>query len=263
VKHHDLQRSDGAVLVSVPHAGTWLPPAVTERMTPIARGLPDTDWWVDQLWQDAPAIGASLLVARASRFFIDINRPPGDEPLYDRVGTGLVPLETFAGEAIYLPGREPDAAEARQRLESCWRPYHAELQAELDRIRSLHGYAILLDGHSIRSRVPRLFDGRLHDLNLGSDAGRSAAPGLVDLAWAALGDWEGRTRVRDGRFRGGYITRHYGRPEQGVHALQLEMAQSVYMQEQPPQPEAGLLANVRRQCAALLNALMSWTPDGA
>jgi N-formylglutamate amidohydrolase len=141
-----------------------------------------------------------------------------------------------------------------------WRPYHAALAAELKHLRERHGFALLLDAHSIRSRVPRLFDGRLPDLNLGSHDGASAAPELIDLASQALRHWPGCSHVVDGRFKGGYITRHYGRPEQSVHALQLEMAQSVYMQEDPPAPAPERMKAARSRAMSFLEALLGWRP---
>jgi N-formylglutamate amidohydrolase len=249
------------LLVSVPHAGTELPRDLLERFSPAARALPDTDWWVDRIWRGVRELGAGMLVARYSRYVVDLNRPPDDTPLYDSASTGLVPRETFDGEAIYLDGAFPDQAESAARVERYWRPYHETLAGELQRLRDLHGHVILLDAHSIRSVVPRLFEGRLADLNLGSHGGASAAPGLVRAAFGQLQDWRGFSRVLDGRFRGGYITRHYGDPANGIHALQMEMAQSVYMQEVPPRRRPDRLESIQRLANGLMKTLLAWKPS--
>jgi N-formylglutamate deformylase len=256
-----LQPAERPLLVSVPHAGTDLPESLLQRLRPVAHALPDTDWWIDQVWSGAPGLGAGFLVARLSRYVVDLNRPPDDVPLYAGAGTGLVPVETFSGEPLYLQGDQPGDEETAARLKQYWQPYHAALAEELERIREVHGFAILLDAHSIRSEVPRLFDGRLPDLNLGSHSGASAARGLVDRAQAELQGWHGCSNVLDGRFTGGYITRHYGQPERNIHALQFEMAQSVYMQEDPPALPAEPLARTREKAVAFMRCLMSWNPD--
>lgn len=207
-----------------------------------------------------------MIVAPMSRYVVDLNRPPDDAPLYDTTGvslqTGLVPVRTFSGAAIYAAGAEPDSMQVRTRVAEFWEPYHQCLRSELERIRSIHGFAVLLDAHSIRSKEPLLFSGTLPDLNLGSNDGRSAHPSLIESAAAALCD-ERYSLVVDGRFKGGYITRHYGSPRHGVHALQLEMAQSAYMDE-----EAGLWSGERAEAMQnvlrnLVNILMQWQPSGA
>ena len=249
-----------AVLISVPHAGTVVPAGIAGTGTAWTQ-LPDTDWHVDRLVDFAPNTGVGLITARQSRYVIDLNRPPDDQPLYAQVGTGLVPTETFAGAALYEPGQLPGAGEKARRIAEYWQPYHQKLQQELDRIRDRHGFAVLLDAHSIASRVPRLFDGRLPDLNLGTYSGESCAPELEHSVAQLLTDAEGFTSVVNGRFQGGFITRHYGRPEQGIHALQLEIAQACYMDETDPtnwRPEkAAPLQSLLRQ---LIRLLTEWRP---
>jgi N-formylglutamate amidohydrolase len=218
------------LLVSVPHDGCHLPPAIKERMTPAALQLPDTDWHVAELYSFARELGASLIVANYSRYVVDLNRPATDEALYaGQVATGLCPVQTFAGEDIYSAGA-PDAAEVARRVTTYWKPYHGKIESTLAAIREKHGYALLWDAHSIASRVPRLFDGELHELNIGTHGGRSCASALeaavVDAAKAGPFDY-----VLNGRFQGGFITRHYGDSANHVHALQLEIAQRVYMDE--------------------------------
>jgi len=258
-----LTRARSPLLISVPHAGTEVPGELLKRFSTWARQLPDTDWYVDRLYSWAPSAGAGLIAAPASRFVIDLNRPPDDAPLYDFSGTGLsiglVPTTTFAGRPVYRPGCEPDPLEADGRLERFWNPYHRCLVAELSRIRDRYGHAVLLDAHSIRSEVPSLFDGLLPDLNLGSNGGRSAATSLVTSVGGLLGE-AGFTLVVDGRFKGGYITRHYGSPECHVHALQLEMAQSAYMNEDPPQWRDALARPMQDVLRGLVQELIEWKP---
>ena len=259
-----LQRGDSAVLISVPHAGTVIPPDLLEQLSPVARHLPDTDWFVDRLYEWALPMGAGMLVAPLSRYVIDLNRPPDDAPLYDasatKLLTGLAPASTFSGLPVYRAGCEPDAAAIRQRVDAHWEPYHQLLREELARIKGLHGYAVLLDAHSIRSRCPLLFDGRLPDLNLGSKDGRSAASSLLASARSALSD-ERFTLVTDGRFKGGYITRHYGTPGDGVHALQLEMAQCAYMHEELPAWDDALASPMQSVLRRLIETLLQWKPE--
>jgi N-formylglutamate amidohydrolase len=257
---YHLSRGSEPLLVSVPHAGVELPEGLMQRLSPVGRGLPDTDWWVDRVWRDAMALGAGMLVARYSRYVIDLNRPPDDAPLYRREGTGLVPLSTFDGDDLYPEDDLPNSAEVSDRLNRFWTPFHDALAGELRRLRALHGHVILLDAHSIRSKVPRLFDGRLPDLNLGSHGGASAAPGLVRAAFEQLQEWKGCSRVLDGRFRGGYITRNYGHPSDGIHVLQMEMSQSVYMREDPPREIPARLEAAQGQARRFMQCLIDWNP---
>lgn len=255
----DFMPGTGPVLVSVPHAGQGIPEALAKRMTAHALTLPDTDFHVDKLYAAAPVLGCGLIVAEKSRYVIDLNRDPSGTPLYPGAdNTELCPLTTFGKAPIYRPGQEPDAAEIAERVEKDWKPYHAAVDAELARLKAKFGIAVLWDGHSIPSQVPRFFEGRLPDLNLGSASGASADPALTEVARAAL-DGPGMTLVVNGRFKGGYITRRYGRPAEGFHALQLEKAQIAYMDEAPPYPwsasrAAPMIARVER----VMRALVAW-----
>ena len=227
-----LHQGQLPLLISLPHDGSELPAELAARMTATARRAPDTDWFVSRLYAFGRALGASMLVPRWSRYVVDLNRPPDDLSLYPGQNTtGLCPTVQFTGEPVYLPGQEPGATEIADRVEKHWRPYHDALGAELARLRDQHGRVLLWEGHSIRSRVPFLFDGRLPDINLGTAAGASCHPGMQRRLEQIL---EGQSRyswVSNGRFKGGYITRHYGRPDAGIEAIQLELAQCNYMDE--------------------------------
>jgi N-formylglutamate amidohydrolase len=255
----DFMPGTGPVLVSVPHSGRAIPEALAKRMTDHALTLPDTDFHVDKLYAAAPVLGCGLIVAERSRYVIDLNRDPSGTPLYPGAdNTELCPLTTFGKAPVYLPGQEPDAAEIAERVERDWRPYHDAVESELARLKAKFGIAVLWDGHSIPSQVPRFFEGRLPDLNLGSASGASADPALTEVARAAL-DGPGMTLVVNGRFKGGYITRRYGRPAENMHALQLEKAQIAYMDEAPPYVwsatrAAPMIARVERT----MRALVAW-----
>ncbi len=246
------------LLIDVPHAGTYLPPDMAARLTPEALALPDTDWHVDRLFSFAERIGAGFLAATHSRYVIDLNRDPEGRLLYPGSdNTELVPLTRFDWQPIYRDGQAPDNAEVAQRIETFWKPYHARLSADIDAIVKRFGHCVLLDGHSIPHSVPRFFEGRLPDLNLGSSEGKSAGPDFCDAAWRVLEGQGQYSSVRDGRFTGGHITRHYGRPEQGVHALQIEIVQDVYMDEAQPHDFAeekaqNVISILERMAKALL-----------
>lgn len=256
-----LQRGQAPLLVSIPHLGTGLPAALRAGYTAQAAQLADTDWHLERLYDFAAGLGATVLGARISRYVIDLNRPPGGESLYPgQTTTGLCPTETFRGEPLYLPGAEPDEAQRRHRLQAYWQPYHEALRAELARLRALHGRVLIWEAHSIASMLPRLFDGRLPDLNFGTNDGRACDPALLQAVLEPLprAAPAGLTHVVNGRFKGGYITRHYGRPEAGVDAIQLEMCQSLYMDEQPPfgyRPD--LAARVQPLLCAMLEAALA------
>jgi len=230
-----LHRGTAPLLVSMPHVGTAIPPDIAAGMQPIAARLDDTDWHLEPLHDFLGDLGASVLVPEASRYVVDLNRDPDGRSLYPgQDTTTLCPTDTFDREPLYLPGRAPDAAEIARRVDRWWRPYHAALAGELARLRAEHGVALLWDAHSIRSVVPRFFEGTLPDLNIGTAGGASCAPGLGErLLRVARSDPAYRS-VLDGRFVGGHITRTYGRPDEGVHAVQLELVQRTYMHEEPP-----------------------------
>lgn len=236
------ERGTTALILSIPHSGLLLPEDLASRMTSAARALPDTDWRVDDLYDFAADLCATILKANYSRYVVDLNRPPGGESLYPgRAATGFCPLESFNGEPIYRDGCEPDADEIERRRVTYWQPYHDRLEAELARAGERHGHAILYDCHSIAPIVPRLFDGRLPALNLGTNNGLSCAPAIQDVVVEQLGS-SGYAHAVNGRFIGGYITRQYGKPEQGWHVLQMEMAQDAYMDGTTPESYNSLKA---------------------
>jgi len=223
------------LLISMPHAGTYVPPSIADRLTPVGREVHDTDWHLERLYDFAVDLGASVLQATHSRYVVDLNRPPDGTSLYPgKSVTALCPVDTFNDEPLYADGRGPDDAEIAARCEAVWHPYHVQLSAELARIQSQHGIAMLWDAHSIRSVVPRFFEGKLADLNLGTADGASCDPALAQQLLAIAKAAPGHTAVLNGRFKGGYITRHYGRPALRQHAVQLEMTQCSYMQEAMP-----------------------------
>lgn len=230
-----FHRGDAPLLVSLPHAGSLVPEDLARSMTPAATASADSDWHVERLYDFAAAMGASVLEARYSRYVIDLNRPPDGQPLYPGANnTELCPTTSFEEEPLYPAGAEPDPSEVARRRALYWEPYHACLEEELARQTRLFGRTLLWEGHSIRSRVPRFFEGRLPDLNFGTADGASAYPGLLRRLMRVAEEEEAFTQVADGRFKGGYITRRYGAPEEGVEAVQLELAQAAYMEEGPP-----------------------------
>ena len=241
------------LLVSVPHDGIHLPSDIRARMTPAAAALPDTDWHVAELYSFARELGASMLVANYSRYVVDLNRPATDEALYaGQVTTGLCPLQTFAGEAIYA-STPVDADEVSARVERYWRPYHDKVGSTLVQLRERHGFALLWDAHSIASVVPRLFDGELPELNLGTNGGQSCAPEIAERVAdvAVASDY---SHVVNGRFQGGYITRHYGAPGNDVHAMQLELSQRVYLNEATTAFDARKASRLRGTLRPMLEA---------
>jgi len=227
-----LHRGTLPLLVSLPHDGSHIPADIAARMAPESRRAPDTDWHVSRLYAFAKEMGASVLVPSHSRYVVDLNRPPDDVSLYPGQNTtGLCPALRFSGEPVYLEGQQPSPEEIAARVERYWRPYHALLAEELARLRAVHGHALLWEGHSIRAEVPFLFEGRLPDINLGTASGASCSPALQSRLEAVLAAQDSYAWVANGRFKGGYITRHYGRPAEGVEAVQLELVQANYMDE--------------------------------
>ena len=260
---YTLYRGHSPLLVSLPHVGTLITDALKPQLVDRALLMEDTDWHLDTLYHFARSLGASLIVPRHSRYVIDLNRPPENTPMYaGSNNTELCPTRFFTGEPLYREGQAPDPAAVQQRRDSHWQPYHDALAAELARLKSAHGHALLWDGHSICSQLPWLFDGRLPDLNMGTASGASCAPSLRSALMQVLDRQATFSHVTDGRFKGGYITRHYGRPQDGVHAVQLEMCWSCYMDDEAPPWQ---LAPQRCQALdpvlrTLLQTMLDWQP---
>jgi N-formylglutamate deformylase len=230
-----LNEGAAPLLVSMPHIGTDVPPELRADFVPRALAVEDTDWHLDRLYNALTSLDATVLRPRHSRYVIDLNRPPDDAPMYPGASnTELCPTRFFNGDALYLPGREPGAQERARRREAYWQPYHDALRSQIDRIRARHGFVLLWDAHSIRSEIPWLFDGVLPDLNIGTANGASADSRVADTVAAAAARYADVSYVVNGRFKGGYITRHYGDPSAHVHAVQLEMCQNLYMSEEAP-----------------------------
>lgn len=249
----------GPLILSMPHAGREVPDILAARLNRQGRALVDTDWWIERLYDFADRLDATVIRTTISRYVIDVNRDPSGASLYPgQPSTGLCPLTTFDGEPIWRPGSDPDDTEIAERRILYFEPYHRALAEQIERVTEVHGFVLLYDCHSIRSRVPRLFDGELPAFNIGTNAGRSCAPeirrAVADVCTAA----KGYTSVVDGRFKGGWITRHYGRPDAGIHGVQMELAQRTYMEEAPPwtfdDAKAGA---VRRILRAALEAMLA------
>ncbi len=252
-----FEQGDSPLLISIPHDGRDLAPGMAERMSDEARSLPDTDWHVRRLYEFAGQLDASVLAARFSRYVVDLNRPSSDDALYaGQLSTGLCPSATFDGANIYAHGRSCGSLEKQQRIRTYWQPYHDRLDAELTRIRSSHGYALLWDAHSIRSRVPALFPGVLSDLSIGTHEGASCDHRLQNAVYQAAirSDY---SVVLNGRFKGGHITRHYGTPDENIHAVQLELAQHSYMDEQTLRYDEDAAARLNVAIRAMLEAFVS------
>lgn len=250
------------LLLSLPHVGTEIPSELKPRLVERALAVEDTDWHLERLYGFVREMGASVIVPRHSRYVIDLNRPPENAPMYPGVNnTELCPTRFFSGDALYRPGQAPDDAEVQARVQRYWRPYHQALRDELARLRERHGHVVLFDGHSIKGELPWLFEGRLWDLNLGTADGRSCAPALRSALAAVLAGQSRYTQVVDGRFKGGHITRQLGRPEEGIHAVQLEMSWRCYMDEAPPYAWNDRLATeVQPTLRALVQAMLEFRP---
>ena len=230
-----LHQGSLPLLISIPHLGTQIPADIAATMTPVAQRTDDCDWHLDRLYAFARRMGASILTPACARYVIDLNRPPDGANLYPgQDTTGLLPVDTFDKEPLYRDGHLPDEAEVARRRDTYWKPYHEALAGELSALKTKHGNVLLWEAHSIRSHVPRFFEGRLPDFNFGTSNGASAVAGVAEELAAMVERHGGYTAVANGRFKGGYITREYGQPTQGVHAVQLELSQITYMEEQMP-----------------------------
>lgn len=224
-----LERSDSPLILAIPHGGTELPAEDARRFRSAWHARRDADWHMAELY--AGLVDATIIATPISRSIIDCNRDPSGASLYPgQATTELCPTTDFDGGLLYRDGEEPTAADIAERRSRWFEPYHAAIEGEIARLRALHPAVVLYDCHSIRSRVPRLFEGELPELNIGTNGGTTCAPALLD-AVAGIAARSGRSHVIDGRFRGGWTTRHYGRPDSGVHAIQMELAMRGYLDE--------------------------------
>lgn len=259
---HMLIRGQSPLIINIPHAGTTLPPGFEGSLSDPARSLPDTDWNLPFLFHFAVFAGATLMAATHSRYVIDVNRSPDDRSsLSDANLPGLVPGNTFDGDAVYRAGREPDARTIAERRARYWEPYHDELTERIGAIHERHGYAILLDAHAVKAWVPRLHDGRLPDFNIGTCDGLSCCPSLRRAAVETLQAEAQYSLSVDTVIKGGYTVRHYGRPELGLHALQLELVQDHYLDPGAPQEwQPARAENLSTSLRRLVDTLIAWRP---
>lgn len=227
----EVHRGDLPLIVSFPHTGVEIPPALEGRIASRWLARKDADWWVHRLYDFAGGLGATTVRTSISRTVIDVNRDPSGASLYPgQATTELCPITTFDGEPLYRRGQEPDAGEIASRRAQYFDPYHAALSAEIERLRTTHDCVVLYDAHSIRSRVPRLFDGALPHLNIGTNRDTSCDPALTRAVERAC-ESQRFSRITNGRFVGGWTTRHYGSAARGVHAVQMELACRGYLEE--------------------------------
>ncbi|MFN4156854.1 MAG: N-formylglutamate deformylase [Gemmobacter sp.] len=257
----EVTQGPGPIVLGLPHTGTWLPDRIAARLNARGRMLADTDWHVDRLYAGLLP-GLTIVRATFHRYGIDANRPPGGDSLYPGQNTtGLVPLTDFDGAPIWAD--PPGASEVVARCQGFHAPYHAALAAELERVRAIHGLAILYDCHSIRSRIPYLFPGTLPDFNIGTADGTSCDPRIAGAVQGICAGAEGYTHIVNGRFKGGWTTRHYGRPAQGIHAIQMELAQATHLQSEAPPfaYSAEKAARLRPVLARILAILADLAPD--
>jgi N-formylglutamate deformylase len=253
-----LHRGTAPLLISIPHNGTHVPDAIAMRLTDEARRVPDTDWHVERLYAFARELGASVLVPTHSRYVIDLNRSEDDVSLYPGQNTtGLCPVVRFTGDPVYRDGQAPGEDEVRARVDAYWRPYHAALAGEIARIHAAHGRVVLWEAHSIRGELPFLFDGRLPDLNLGTAGGTSCTPALQSHLESVLRAQDGHDFIVNGRFKGGYITRQYGDLARGIQAVQLEISQRIYMDEDTFAYDEAKAARAQRIIRKLLEATLA------
>lgn len=259
----EVARGDTPLVLSLPHTGTDVPAEVAAQLVSLPLARYDTDWWVQDLYSFAETLGATVVRTAVSRCVIDVNRAPDGESLYPgQATTGLCPVTAFDGTPLYRPGAEPDSREIARRRGLYYDPYHRVLAEELSRLRKRYPRVLLYDAHSIRSQVPRLFEGRLPDFNIGTNSGRSCASEIVDILQSRV-DRPPFSCVLDGRFKGGWITRSHGRPDTGVHAVQMELAQDCYMREaanqETPQYDPLLAAPVQARLRSAFETLLAWT----
>ncbi|QJR10585.1 hypothetical protein DSM104443_01649 [Usitatibacter rugosus] len=255
---YHLRRGSSPLIVSIPHAGTLIPASIARTLTDAAAMRTDTDWHLPKLYDFLGALDATVIAGTHSRYVVDLNRPRDDTNLYPgQDTTGLCPVDTFDRRPLYRNG-PPDRKEIERRIARYWEPYHLRLASEIARVKAEHGRVVLWDAHSIVGVAPRFFEGRLPDLNFGTADGKSCAPGF-SATIASMAARHPYSHVLNGRFKGGYITRRYGAPSNGVQAIQLEMVQAIYMDEHAPYPfRDDLAARIRPVLRVLLETASGW-----
>ena len=262
----DVRRGDAPLIVCFPHTGTDIPADIENRLVSPWLARKDADWWIDRLYDFVGTMGVTTIRTKLSRTVIDVNRDPAGRSLYPgQATTGLCPTETFDGEDLYRPGEAPDETEIEQRLATWFWPYHQAVEAEIARLRDGHSRVVLYDAHSIRAHIPRLFDGELPQFNIGTNEGATCDVAL-ETAIATVCAQSGLSHVVNGRFKGGWTTRHYGRPADGVHAIQMELACHGYMDEPAvagpdtwPSPyDADRAARLRATLITVIEAALSF-----
>lgn len=255
---YTLRQGHVPLLISMPHNASQIPAELAQRMEPYARQAPDTDWFLDRLYDFAADMGCSILQPHYSRYVVDLNRPSDDTNLYPGADTtGLCPTSCFDRRQIYLQNQEPDEIEVQQRVQTYWQPYHQALEQEIQRLQERFGCLAVYDAHSIASHVPRFFEGQLPDLNLGTNASASCAVEL-EQALTEVARKSGYSWVLNGRFKGGYITRHYAYPAGEIHSFQLELSQATYLNEQDRSWEPGKASGIRPVLRHFVETILEW-----
>ncbi|MEO0566656.1 MAG: N-formylglutamate deformylase [Pseudomonadota bacterium] len=258
----EVRKGDSPLVLGLPHTGTQIPENYAARLNENGLQKADTDWHVDRLY-DGLVENVTTVRTTIHRYCIDVNRDPGGESLYPGQNTTeLCPLTDFDGRAIYDSASEPDAEEIARRSQSYHRPYHSALETELYRVKDINGFAILYDCHSIRSKIPFLFKGTLPDFNIGTNNGQTCAPEIEEITLALCKAAPDYSTIVNGRFKGGWTTRQYGRPDEGFHAIQMELAQSTYLGDEAPpwSYDAEKAGHLRAHLGAILTRLQSWIP---
>lgn len=257
----EVEFGNSPLILAMPHSGTFVPDDIQQHLNEAGQALRDTDWHIDQLY-DGLVPDVTTVRANFHRYVIDANRDPSGQSLYPgQATTGLVPLTDFDGNGIWH--RPPDDTQTEQRRLAYHAPYHRALAAQMQRVKSIHGFAILYDCHSIRSKIPYLFDGLLPDFNIGTNLGQTCAPQITASVLAHCQAAADYNTVLNGRFIGGWTTRHYGRPEQGIHAIQMELAQSNYLENEaaPWTYDQTKAARLREVLEPLLTTVSAWRPN--
>jgi len=256
---YSFHEGTGPLLISIPHDGRKLMPGQAERMTAVGLTLPDTDWFVRDLYKFATGLGANIISANYSRYVVDLNRSANDDaPYANQISTGLCPTRTFSGESLYIADGSVTPDEQADRVDKYWQPYHDKIEKTLGLLTKQHGRALLWDAHSIASEVPRLFPGVLTDFNIGTNGGTSCGAAVEKAVMSAASNTK-FSSVLNGRFQGGYITRNYGQPEQNVHAIQLELSQRCYMDEGQLHYDAESADDVAQTIEQMLRAFVAVT----